>query len=214
MASRNPTPVGEKFNRLTVLGDAPYHEGNKNRRVYAQCECGAVRDYVLSEVRLGKTKSCGCIQREGECYRKHGHTKGKKFSPEYHSWASMMTRCTNPKSSKYADYGGRGILVCERWHDFENFLADMGLRPEGTTLERKEVNGNYEPGNCIWATRKRQSNNTRANTVLEYAGRHQSIADWASEFGLAYNTLIARIHRLKWPIEKALKTPPRPLARR
>ncbi|MDR9052041.1 hypothetical protein FEP39_03613 [Burkholderia multivorans] len=214
MAARNPTPVGEKFNRLLVLGDAPYRDGNKNRRVYARCECGVVRDYVLSEVRLGKTKSCGCIQHEGECYRTHGHTSGRKFSPEYYSWSSMMTRCTNPKSSKYGDYGGRGISVCERWRTFENFIADMGPRPDGTTLERVSVNGHYEPTNCKWATRKRQSNNTRSNTVLEHDGRQQSIADWAAEFGLTYNTLLARIHRLKWPIEKALKTPPRPLARR
>ncbi|QGZ66339.1 hypothetical protein [Paraburkholderia acidisoli] len=209
MAVKNPTPIGEKFNRLTVLGDAPYHTSNKNRRVFARCECGTVRDYVLSEVRLGKTKSCGCIQREGECYRTHGHTKGRKFSPEYHSWSSMMTRCANPKSWKYADYGGRGIVVCDRWYSFESFLADMGARPRGATLEREDVNGNYEPGNCTWATRERQSNNKRTNTILECDGRKQSIADWAREFGLAYNTLFARIYRLKWPIDIALKTPPR-----
>lgn len=210
MADRNPTPIGEKFNRLTVLSEAPKRPGNSDRRISAQCECGTVKDYVLSEVRLGKTKSCGCLKRSGEPYRKHGHIIGRKFSPEYHSWASMMTRCTNPKSWKYADYGGRGITVCNRWLKFENFLDDMGPRPEGMTLERERVNEGYDPGNCVWATRRRQSNNTRSNTILEYEGRQQTVSEWASEFGLTYNTLLARVHRLKWPIEKALKTPPRP----
>lgn len=122
----------------------------------------------------------------------------------------MMTRCTNPNSHKYSDYGGRGITVCERWHTFDNFLADMGPRPEGMTLERERVNEGYKPGNCVWATRRRQSNNTRRNTILEYEGRQQTVSEWAAEFGLTYNTLLARVHRLKWPIEKALKTPPGP----
>lgn len=210
MAARNPTPVGEKFNRLTVLSDAPNRPGNSNRRVTARCDCGTVKDYVLSEVRLGKTKSCGCIHHEGDPYRKHGHTSGRKFSPEYYSWSSMMTRCTNPKHAKYADYGGRGISVCARWMKFENFLADMGPRPAGKTIERKESDGNYEPSNCIWATRQRQSNNTRRNTIIEHGGRQQTVSEWADEIGLPYNTLLARLHRLKWPIERALTTPAGP----
>lgn len=97
MAARNPTPIGEKFNRLTVISEAPKYQTNHNRRVFAKCECGTVKHYVLSEVIHGKTKSCGCIHLEGEAHRKHGHTKGRKNSPEYHSWASMMTRCKNKK---------------------------------------------------------------------------------------------------------------------
>lgn len=203
--------IGTKFGRLTIAGDAPYRPGNNNRRVHATCECGMVGEYFLMSLKSGETKSCGCIQRSGEqTYKTHGHTRGRKFSPEYHSWASMMTRCTNPKSWKYADYGGRGITVCERWHAFENFLADMGLRPAGMTLERERVNEGYEPRNCVWATRHRQSNNTRRNTILEYEGRRQTVSEWAAEFGLTYNTLLARVHRLKWPVERALKTPPGP----
>lgn len=209
MAARSPTPIGEKFSRLTVLGDAPYREGNKNRRVHARCDCGTIRDYVLSEVRLGKTQSCGCLQRSGEPYKRHGHVTKRRFSPEYYSWASMMTRCTNSNHPKYSDYGGRGIRVCERWHTFENFLEDMGPRPDGMTLERVLVNEGYEPENCVWATRKRQSNNTRSNTFLEHAGKRQTVAEWSDETGLAYNTIIARIHRLGWSAERALTTPPR-----
>jgi hypothetical protein len=122
----------------------------------------------------------------------------------------MVQRCTNHKNKNYHRYGGRGISVCERWLKFENFLADMGPRPDGMTLERERVNEGYEPGNCVWASYLRQANNTRRNSVLEYEGRRQTVSEWATEFGLPYNTLFSRVYRLKWPIEKALKTPPRP----
>jgi hypothetical protein len=201
---------GARFGRLAFIADAPFRDGNNNRRVSARCDCGDVREYFLMSLKKGETKSCGCIQREGGCYSTHGHTRGRTMSPEYYSWASMMTRCRNPKSTHYASYGGRGIMVCERWSNFDSFLADMGSRPVGTTLEREKVNGNYEAGNCVWATNKRQSNNKRDNTFIEYAGRRQTVAQWAEEFGLTYNTLLARIHRLKWAPEKALTTPAGP----
>jgi hypothetical protein len=97
---------------------------------------------------------------------KHGqagnHRTGRKASPEYSSWNAMMARCYLPKHTKYAEYGGRGITVAERWHSFENFLADMGPRPEGTTLDRwPNPAGNYEPGNVRWATPKQQRDNRR-----------------------------------------------------
>jgi hypothetical protein len=210
MAARNPTPLGQRFNRLTIIADAPCRPGNNNRRALARCDCGTEKTYVLSEVVLGKTRSCGCIHREGVSYRGHGHTAERKRSPEFESWASMMTRCTNPKSRYFAYYGGRGISICKRWTTFANFLADMGARPEGTTLDRHpNRDGNYEPGNCRWATKTEQANNMASNTHFEFDGRSQTIAEWAAEYGLAYNTFIARLHRLKWPIERALKTPPR-----
>jgi hypothetical protein len=102
---------------------------------------------------------------------KHGHAITGQVSPEYRSWCAMMARCNNPNSSRYKYYGKRGIKVCERWHDFRNFLADMGSRPDGLTLDRKNNNGNYEPSNCCWATRKKQNNNKRnniaSNKILE-----------------------------------------------
>jgi hypothetical protein len=207
--------IGDRFGKLVYVSEAQYRVGNDNRRVTARCDCGTVGEYFLLSLKNGETKSCGCIQKNGEqVYKTHGHTRGKKFSPEYHSWASMITRCENPKSWKYSNYGGRGITVCERWHTFDNFLADMGPRPAGMTLEREKVNEGYSPENCIWATRLRQSNNTRRNTILEYEGRKRTVSEWATEFGLTYNTLLARVHRLKWPVERALKTPPGPSYRR
>ena len=210
MALRTPVPVGEKFHRLTVVSEAPKREGNNDRRVTAFCECGTLKDYVLTEVRLGKTKSCGCFFRESKKALTHGHTRGGKFSPEYHSWVAMRTRCLNPESTHFTYYGGRGIQICEAWAKFENFLADMGERPEGSSLDRIDVDKGYSPENCRWATRIQQGRNTRHTTLIEFEGVKKPISEWAEQYGLVYNTLIARIHRLKWPIAKALQTPSRP----
>lgn len=94
----------------------------------------------------------------------HGHTKNGRRSPEYRCWERMKTRCQNSNNNGYKNWGGRGVSVCKRWHSFKNFYADMGSRPEGLTLERRNNDGNYEPGNCYWATWKEQNNNRRPNS--------------------------------------------------
>lgn len=112
---------------------------------------------------------------------RHGHGRRGRITPEYHTWKNMLTRCRNPRVSDYKHYGGRGIKVCDRWLDFANFLADMGRRPPGLTLNRINNNGNYEPGNCEWTTRKKQNNNRRirkdANRALIW-GR-EAISVWS-----------------------------------
>jgi hypothetical protein len=120
----------------------------------------------------------------------------------------MRRRCAYPKSARYARYGGRGIRVCERWADsFENFLADMGLCPDGMTLDRKDTNGNYEPDNCRWATRKEQQRNISQNRILVFRGESKTMAEWAEISGLSYKLVNRRINDAKWPVERALTEP-------
>ena len=137
---------------------------------------------------------------------KHGFDGTPTYRSWGRSWGAMKTRCLNPKAEAYKNHGARGITVCERWLTFENFLADMGVRPEGTELERIDNNGNYEPGNCRWATRKEQANNRRSNVLLTVNGKTQTAQAWADEFGLSLQALR---HRMKvgWSLEEIQSTP-------
>jgi hypothetical protein len=136
----------------------------------------------------------------------HGHTRGGRQSPTYNSWMGMIDRCTKPNHIGYATYGGRGIKVCERWRKFADFLADMGERPEGKTLDRIDSYGNYEPGNCRWATTSEQMLNRPSNRLLTFEGRTMPITAWAKERGLTLDVLRKRL-RLGWSVERALTDP-------
>lgn len=134
----------------------------------------------------------------------------KSKTPEYRSWEAMKARCYNKHNIGYEHYGAKGVRVCARWlNSFDRFYEDMGPRPEGMTLDRKDVNGNYEPGNCRWATGKEQNNNATFNVVLKHDGREQTMSQWASELGWPVMTIHARINRLGWSVEKALTVTPR-----
>lgn len=136
--------------------------------------------------------------------RSHGHTCGHTFSPTYSSWTAMIARCTRKSQHSYLNYGGRGIAVCERWSVFDNFLFDMGERPDGMTLDRIDGNEGYEPGNCRWATSSQQNRNKPCLPHFEHDGKRMTLIGWAEELGLDRKTLQKRIYKLGWPIEKAL----------
>ena len=144
------------------------------------------------------------MRQRGTWSTTHGHTKGEKPSPTYSSWTAMISRCTRSSNLSYENYGGRGIAVCERWKSFENFLADMGERPDGMTLDRIDGNGGYEPSNCRWATRRLQNMNKSCNPHFEFDGKRMTLRGWAEELCLNRSTLQKRIYKLGWPIEKAL----------
>jgi hypothetical protein len=151
---RNRVDVtGQRFTRLTVVSYAGPHPTYRFATWNVRCDCGKEFVTTGNSLRTGNTKSCGCLR---------GDAAGKSATPTYNSWRSAVSRCHNPKDIGYANYGGRGIAVCERWREsFVTFLADMGERPANTTLDREDNDGNYEPGNCRWADRKTQRANQR-----------------------------------------------------
>ena len=143
-------------------------------------------------------------------YWKHGDAGGGKKAREYSAWGAMIQRCTNPKTVHYDRYGGRGIKVCDRWlNSYVDFLADMGRCPAGMEIERIDNDGNYEPGNCCWATRKAQNRNTSLCRLLTFRGQSLAVAEWAEILGINHRTIMSRLN-MGWSEERALGVPVRP----
>lgn len=189
--------TGRRFGRLTVVSLGPKSYGRLTTWV-CHCDCGNQTTVPSHKLVGGHTKSCGCLGRDvtSEWSRTHGATIGRRHSrrripPEYHAWCGAKTRCCNPTNRAYADYGGRGITMCEQWrNDYARFRCDMGPRPSARhSLDRIDVNGNYEPGNCRWATRRQQSQNVRSNITITVDGRALVLRDAAREFNVAYLAL-------------------------
>jgi hypothetical protein len=211
--SRRPVPTdleGQTFGRLTAVRCLGRIADKYQQLWECRCECGKVVNVRRDGLLKGQTKSCGCYSTDllRERTTSHGHCQHGGKTPEYTVWAVMLQRCLNPNNPKFADYGGRGINVCERWLSFKNFLADMGRRPgPGYEIDRIENDKGYGPDNCRWATRAEQMRNTRRNRFLTLGGISLCIADWAARQSLTTNTIRTRL-RLGWDVESALTTPP------
>lgn len=180
--------TGAVFNRWTVLGYAGKGTGLWNVR----CECGTIAAVNASNLKRGATKSCGCLRRETSqvTATKHGALAGGCSSKTYSIWKAMKKRCSNTNTADYHRYGGRGIKVCDRWLSaFENFLADMGECPKDFTIDRINNDGDYEPGNCRWASRKEQSMNKPDLVWLDYKGSKITLSDFARSIGKSHSTV-------------------------
>lgn len=178
----------------------------RNSYWFCKCECGNVIKVQSGGLKNGHTNSCGCFHAEQvkKAGTTHGYSSRNNKTPVYRTWCNMLSRCRNSKTPRYNCYGGRGIKVCERWERFENFLEDMGNRPKWMSIERINNDGNYEPGNCRWATVKEQNNNNRGNRLLDFGERTQTLSQWADELGIKPKTLSARLNDYCWSTEKAL----------
>lgn len=195
--------IGDRFGRLTVLEILP----SETRYILLRCLCDCGTECVKrkSHVMGGSTKSCGCYQKE--TVKERMTTHGLSNSAVYHSWRNMLDRCENHNHTEYARYGARGIKVCDRWHTFSGFWADMGdTYRDGLSIDRIDVCGDYFPGNCRWATRLEQANNKRNTFFVTLDDETHSLADWCRMRNLNYQAVHARI-RYGWDIEKALSTP-------
>lgn len=202
--------TGRQFGYLTVLRRSGTTEGTLAKRATwaVRCVCGAEFDAIgsnLTSANRGAKKSCGCRRREMllDAWGSHGMTA----HPAWNTWVAMRSRCRNQKDKDWPNWGGRGISVCERWQQFENFWADMGPTwMPGLTIERQNNSGNYEPGNCIWAGYMVQANNRRGNVHLDTPQGRMTIAQAARAYGVKPVTLRQRI-LLGWPPERALVPP-------
>ena len=174
-----------RFGRLVATRVA----GKNKQGIYrwlCKCDCGNEHIVKVSSLMEGNTNSCGCLVSESSSKRLAKHNLCN--TDEYHSWENMKARCYNDKFIQFSNYGGRGIKMCDRWrHNFVNFLSDMGKKPTSKhSLDRIDVNGDYEPTNCRWATQKEQCRNKRSNRYLEYKSHRMIMKDWSEFIGVHY----------------------------
>lgn len=212
--------TGVRFGRLVALKAVSTEKG---WRWQCSCDCGATTLVNTASLTTGNTRSCGCLLRD--LHRQRLEDAKGPAQREYEAKCSSnverirsmreafnMTkqRCYNPEAADYWHYGGRGITICDRWlESFDHFLADMGLRPDGLTLERVDNDGPYSPDNCVWATRSEQANNTRSVNLIQWEGEEHTIAEWERLKGFKPGTLKARLGVLGYTVEEAFTKPVR-----
>jgi hypothetical protein len=185
---------GQRFTRLLVLERSRIDKWN--RAIWlCLCDCGTKKEVPACVLINGKTKSCGCLVKDScvERFTKHGMSPSGDTSPEYEAWSNMKQRCYNPNYKNFKHWGGRGIIVCDRWlNSFENFLEDMGVRPSDEhSLDRKNNDLNYDKSNCRWTTEYFQKRNRSSTVWVEYAGERMVMKDWARKRRLNYNSVHA-----------------------
>lgn len=210
--------INKKYGKLTVIKFIERTEritkkGTKNGYKYfflCKCECGNTKVVEWKKLKSGNTKSCGCIRKEktSQMAMKHNLWQSKLYT----RWHQIKNRCYNKNYNRYKNYGGRGIVICDEWkNDFKAFYdwaMNNGYK-ENLTIDRIDINGNYEPNNCRWITNYEQQHNKRNNKLLTYKGETKCIAEWARIMGLSHTILTNRIFKYKWDIEKAFFTPSR-----
>lgn len=208
--------VGKKYGKLTVVS---IEKKNKATMLNCKCDCG---NHVVREVYMigsGVVKSCGCSK--GDAIKKYNNSgkrskgcykDGRSLHPLYGTWFQMISRCENQNQKHYDRYGGRGISVCEEWHDFWKFVEwsdSVGGRPNGFTLDRINNDGNYEPSNCRWADWYTQTTNKSSNVLIEYNGSIKTLSEWSKLQNIHLGTLKERLKR-GWSIERAFTEPANP----
>ena len=204
--------TGQRFGRLTVISFSQYVDNGRRTSWLCQCDCGNTLEVPRRYLATGHKKSCGCLERDNFFQKTHGKSKSKI----YMAWGSMIERCYNPNNQAWKNYGGRGIQVCERWKKyFGEFYKDVGDRPKGLTLDRKDNNKSYSCGKCEeclknnwetnwrWTTRKIQCRNKRNSIIIEYNGIKKQINEWAELLGIKRDTLYVRIKYYGYSIEEA-----------
>lgn len=205
---RRANLLGQRFGRLVVValeGTVQSPGGTKRLAWRCQCDCGQSHVVRGADLVRGVVKGCGCLRGEiaGARFRTHGQTRAR----EYRAWADAKKRCSNPGATSYRNYGGRGIRMCDTWaSSFEAFLHDMGTCPTGHELDRIDVNGHYEPGNCRWIPRAEQSSNMRKNRYVEWNGERLTVMEASRRAGISPYVVYGRLD-LGWPVERALSEP-------
>ena len=207
--------TGEKFGMLTVLETADSRVtrgGKKKSRYVCKCDCGTVVTVDGNSLTQGRTKSCGCRRRRNLPERNTTH--GGSNDRLYKVWSSIKTRCYNSHCREYKWYGARGIKLCDEWMDYAAFRDwalsngyDEAASKWSCTIDRIDVNGNYEPSNCRFITMKGQQNNRRSNTMVTLYGRTQTLQQWCEELGMKHSTVCMRFTKYGMTIEEALTTP-------
>lgn len=200
--------VGEVRGKLTVIGYGGSDDYSYYKVHYwiCKCACGNTSKVAASNFSADRTKSCGCNRVLAASITRTRH--GRSRTSEHGTWCAIKQRCGNPNSGCYPRYGGRGIKVCDRWlESFENFFEDMGPKPSRRhSIDRINNDGNYEPGNCRWATQIVQSHNSSASTNLTLNGETKCIKEWADHAGISVKSMYTRLAN-GWPLEKAISKP-------